>query len=161
MRVAAALELIGVDRSASLSDVRRAYRLQALKCHPDKSRASDATARFQLLGEALVAVLAFKHDGVEIDDVAAGDATAGAAGDVGQWTAGAANVAGGGIVNAADATGGAFATAGQWTAGAAVDSGQAIGGFAVDAGQAIGGVGGDVGSAIGDVAGAIGSALGF
>eukprot|EP00304_Pavlova_gyrans_P000811 CAMPEP_0206048130 /NCGR_PEP_ID=MMETSP1466-20131121/23257_1 /ASSEMBLY_ACC=CAM_ASM_001126 /TAXON_ID=44452 /ORGANISM="Pavlova gyrans, Strain CCMP608" /LENGTH=208 /DNA_ID=CAMNT_0053423165 /DNA_START=10 /DNA_END=633 /DNA_ORIENTATION=+ len=45
-------ERLGVDRSASADDVKRAYRVLALRCHPDKTSDPDATAKFQRISEA-------------------------------------------------------------------------------------------------------------
>lgn len=45
-------ETIGVARSATQDDIKRAYRKLARKYHPDVSKASDAEARFKELGEA-------------------------------------------------------------------------------------------------------------
>ena len=43
---------LGVDRDASQDDIKRAYRKQARKYHPDVSAEADAEARFQEVGEA-------------------------------------------------------------------------------------------------------------
>ncbi|KAK7483129.1 hypothetical protein BaRGS_00025625 [Batillaria attramentaria] len=41
------LEILGLEASASDDDIKRAYRAQALKYHPDKNKSEDATERFQ------------------------------------------------------------------------------------------------------------------
>jgi curved DNA-binding protein len=45
-------EILGVERSASQEDVKKAYRRLARKYHPDVSKESDAEERFKELGEA-------------------------------------------------------------------------------------------------------------
>ena len=45
-------KLMGVDRSASQDEIKRAYRKLARKYHPDVSKESDAEHRFKELGEA-------------------------------------------------------------------------------------------------------------
>ncbi len=45
-------EILGVPRSATQDDVKRAYRKLARKYHPDVSKDPDAEARFKELGEA-------------------------------------------------------------------------------------------------------------
>ena len=45
-------EVLGVNKSCTAADVRRAYRRQALRHHPDKSSAPDAEQTFKLVGEA-------------------------------------------------------------------------------------------------------------
>lgn len=44
--------ILGVERSASQDEIKRAYRKLARKYHPDVSKESDAEARFKELGEA-------------------------------------------------------------------------------------------------------------
>ncbi|RWS24588.1 dnaJ subfamily C member 17-like protein [Leptotrombidium deliense] len=46
-------ELLGVSLESSVSEIRSAYRKQALKCHPDKTSDPAAVEKFQLLSEAL------------------------------------------------------------------------------------------------------------
>ena len=45
-------QVMGLERSASAEDIKRAYRRLARKYHPDVSKESDAEARFKELGEA-------------------------------------------------------------------------------------------------------------
>ena len=45
-------EVLGVDRSATPDDIKRAYRQLAREYHPDVSDASDAEARFKEINEA-------------------------------------------------------------------------------------------------------------
>lgn len=45
-------QIMGVARDASQDEIRRVYRRQARKYHPDVSKAPDAEARFKALGEA-------------------------------------------------------------------------------------------------------------
>ncbi len=49
-------EILGVNKDASKSEIKRAYRKLARKYHPDVSKASDAEARFKELGEAYEAL---------------------------------------------------------------------------------------------------------
>ncbi len=44
--------ILGVERSAELSEIRRAFRKLAQEMHPDRNPSPDAKARFQELGEA-------------------------------------------------------------------------------------------------------------
>mgnify|MGYP003647249976 CR=1 FL=1 len=44
--------ILNVSRSASCDDIRVAYRRQAKLWHPDRNQSPEATARFQLIGEA-------------------------------------------------------------------------------------------------------------
>uniref|UniRef100_A0A8C3MV41 Uncharacterized protein n=1 Tax=Geospiza parvula TaxID=87175 RepID=A0A8C3MV41_GEOPR len=43
---------LGLARGASAADIRRAYRRQALRCHPDKDRSPGAEQRFKEVAEA-------------------------------------------------------------------------------------------------------------
>jgi curved DNA-binding protein len=45
-------ETLGVPKTATLDDIKRAYRKLARQYHPDVSKASDAEARFKEIGEA-------------------------------------------------------------------------------------------------------------
>lgn len=45
-------QILGVDRKASLDEIKKAYRRLARKYHPDVSKESDAEARFKEIGEA-------------------------------------------------------------------------------------------------------------
>ncbi|HGX91854.1 MAG TPA: J domain-containing protein [Candidatus Tenderia sp.] len=45
-------EVLGVERSATQDEIKRAYRKKARKFHPDVSKEADAEARFKEVGEA-------------------------------------------------------------------------------------------------------------
>ncbi|MGI9304780.1 MAG: DnaJ domain-containing protein, partial [Gammaproteobacteria bacterium] len=45
-------EILGVDRSASQADIKKAYRRLARKYHPDVSKEKDAEERFKEVNEA-------------------------------------------------------------------------------------------------------------
>jgi len=45
-------EVLGVERTATPDDVKRAYRRLALEWHPDRNRAHGAVQRFQAIAEA-------------------------------------------------------------------------------------------------------------
>lgn len=49
-------KIMGVERSATQDDIKRAYRQLARKYHPDVSKEADAEARFKELGEAYEAL---------------------------------------------------------------------------------------------------------
>ncbi len=72
-------EILGVERKASIDEIKKAYKRLAIKYHPDKSDASDAEAKFKEISEAY-AVLSdsekrpsydrFGHAGVGANPVA-------------------------------------------------------------------------------------------
>jgi DnaJ-class molecular chaperone len=45
-------EVLGISKSASTGDIRRAYRALALRCHPDVYAGADAGRRFREVAEA-------------------------------------------------------------------------------------------------------------
>ncbi|MBI3809903.1 MAG: DnaJ domain-containing protein [Nitrospirae bacterium] len=45
-------EVLGVDRTATRDQIKQAYRQLALKCHPDRNKAPDATEKFKEIAEA-------------------------------------------------------------------------------------------------------------
>ncbi len=45
-------EILGVSRSASAEEIKRAFRKKAKECHPDTNKSPDAEAQFKELGEA-------------------------------------------------------------------------------------------------------------
>ncbi|MEW6246338.1 MAG: molecular chaperone DnaJ [Nitrospirota bacterium] len=45
-------EVLGVDRSATRDEIKRAYRRLALQYHPDRNKSPDATAKFREIAEA-------------------------------------------------------------------------------------------------------------
>jgi hypothetical protein len=45
-------DMLGVTKSATLDDIRRAYKRQALVLHPDKNKSADAVLRFQAMQRA-------------------------------------------------------------------------------------------------------------
>ena len=45
-------EVLGVPRDATQEDLKKAFRKQALKFHPDRNKESDAAERFKEVNEA-------------------------------------------------------------------------------------------------------------
>ncbi|SVD83013.1 uncharacterized protein METZ01_LOCUS435867, partial [marine metagenome] len=45
-------EALGVDRGATPEDLKKAFRTQALKYHPDRNKEADASDRFKEVNEA-------------------------------------------------------------------------------------------------------------
>ena len=44
--------MLGVDRSASAAQIKKAYHKMALRYHPDKNQSTDAEARFKEVSNA-------------------------------------------------------------------------------------------------------------
>ena len=45
-------EVLGVNKTASDAEIKKAYRQQALKYHPDRNKSADATEKFKEISEA-------------------------------------------------------------------------------------------------------------
>lgn len=45
-------DILGVNKQASIQDIKKAYRKKALEYHPDRNKSSDAEARFKEVNEA-------------------------------------------------------------------------------------------------------------
>ena len=45
-------EVLGITKTATAEDVRRAYRKEALKWHPDKNSSPEAAERFKTISNA-------------------------------------------------------------------------------------------------------------
>ena len=45
-------EVLGVERGATPEDLKKAFRKQALKFHPDRNKEADANDRFKEVNEA-------------------------------------------------------------------------------------------------------------
>ena len=56
-------EVLGVPRTATIADVKKAYRKKALKLHPDVNKAADARDRFMACKNAYQEILDARKDG--------------------------------------------------------------------------------------------------
>jgi len=77
-------KVIGVDESASVDEIKKAYRRLARKFHPDVSKEQDAEERFKEIGEAY-AILSDETRKSEYDEMRQYQASGGNFEDIGKW----------------------------------------------------------------------------
>lgn len=67
--------ILGIERNASSSEIKKVYRELAIKYHPDKNNSDDANAKFQLINEAYNVLInnnkrhEYDVSGVKCDDI--------------------------------------------------------------------------------------------